>query len=183
MASSLQASPSRPHFWSWLEPLLKPGPSGPPPNSSTTSVRTGGAWPSALSSPLLTEHDRVVLLQLTPSNSPAALQPVSPPLRKERDPGSSILQDLGIVEEVLADVAGFAAGKPIGTTIDGYGISVVVLTGGPVAPYQTISGGIFQIIMAVLGLAGEFAAGVPIQLAVKENVTWYGVTLTPKAPA
>ena len=96
---------------------------------------------------------------------------------------ASIIQDLGIVEEVLADVAGFAAGKPIGTTIDGYGISVVVLTGGPVAPYQTISGGIFQIIMAVLGLAGEFAAGVPIQLAVKENVTWYGVTLTPKAPA
>lgn len=95
----------------------------------------------------------------------------------------SLIQDLGIVEQALGDVAAFAAGQPVAATIDGYGVSVVVLPNGPVAPYQTISGGIFQIILVVLGLASEFAAGVPIQLAVRENKTWYGVTLAPKVAA
>jgi len=95
---------------------------------------------------------------------------------------ASILQDLGILEQVAGDIAGFAAGQPITQTIDGYGVSVQVLPNGPVAPFTAISGGFFQILFAALGLAGEFAAGTPINLAIKENKTWYGVTLTPKAP-
>lgn len=95
---------------------------------------------------------------------------------------ASILQDLGIVETVLGDVAAFAAGNPVATTVDGYDVSVKVLTGGPVAPFQTISGGIFGIILAALELAGEFAAGSPISLAIKENNTWYGLSLTKPAP-
>ena len=93
---------------------------------------------------------------------------------------ASIIQDLGIVEVVLGDVADFAAGQPVNASVDGYGISVQVLPNGPTPPFTAISGGIFGIILAVLGLAGEFAAGAPISLAVKENKTWYGVTLTPK---
>jgi hypothetical protein len=94
---------------------------------------------------------------------------------------SSLIQDLGIVETVLGDVAEFAAGQPVNASIDGYAVSVQVLPNGPAAPFTAISGGIFGIILAVLGLAGEFAAGTPVSLAIKENKTWYGVTLTPKA--
>jgi len=96
---------------------------------------------------------------------------------------ASLLQDLGIVEEVLGDVASFAAGQPIATTLDGYGVTVQVLPNGPTPPFTAISGGWLAILLAALGLAGEFAAGAPINLAVKENVTWYGVTLTSKAVA
>jgi hypothetical protein len=92
----------------------------------------------------------------------------------------SIIQDLGIVETVLGDVASFAAGNPVAASIDGYGVSVQVLPDGPAAPYVVIEGSIFQILLAVIGLVGAFSAGAPIQLAVHENKTWYGVTLTPK---
>jgi hypothetical protein len=92
----------------------------------------------------------------------------------------SLLQDLGVVETVLGDVSAFAAGKPVNGSIDGYAVSVVVLP-EPAAPYTVIGGGFFAILTAALGLAAEFAAGTPIQIAVKENVTWYGVTLSPKA--
>ena len=95
----------------------------------------------------------------------------------------SIIQDLGVVEEVLGDIASFASGNPIAATISGYAVSVQVLPNGPVAPFTEITGGIFQIIIAVIGLVGEFSAGAPINLAVKENKTWYGVTLTPKPAA
>ena len=95
---------------------------------------------------------------------------------------ASIIQDLGIVETVLGDVAAFAAGQPVNGSIDGYAVEVVVLPNGPVAPYQVLSGGFFAIVIAVLGLGAEFAAGTPVQLAVKENRTWYGVTLTKPAP-
>ena len=96
---------------------------------------------------------------------------------------SSIIQDLGIVETVLGDVAAFAAGQPVNASIDGYAVSVAVLPNGPVPPYQTISGGFFAIVVAVLSLASEFAAGTPISLAVKEANTWYGVTLAKATPA
>ena len=94
---------------------------------------------------------------------------------------ASLLQDLGIIETVAGDIAGFAAGQPVAQTIDGYGVSVQVLPNGPASPFTEITGGFLQILLAAIGLAGEFAAGTPIQLAVKENRTWYGVTLTPKA--
>jgi len=48
---------------------------------------------------------------------------------------ASLLQDLGIVEEVLGDVASFAAGQPIATTLDGYGVTVQVLPNGPTPPF------------------------------------------------
>lgn len=96
---------------------------------------------------------------------------------------ASLLQDLGIIETVAGDIAGFAAGQPVASTIDGYGVAVQVLPNGPAAPYTEITGGLLQILLAAIGLAGEFAAGAPISLAIKENKTWYGVTLTPKAPA
>jgi hypothetical protein len=60
---------------------------------------------------------------------------------------------------------------------------VQVLPNGPAAPFTQISGGIFEIILAVVALAGEFSAGAPISIAVKENKTWYGVSLTRPAPA
>lgn len=91
----------------------------------------------------------------------------------------SLLQDLGVVEAVVGDVAAFAAGQPVTTAIDGYGVSVQVLPTGPVAPYTVVSGSIFSIIFVVLGLVSEFSAGASISLAIRENVTWYGVTLTP----
>lgn len=95
---------------------------------------------------------------------------------------ASLLQDLGIIETVAGDIAGFAAGAPVASTIDGYGVSVQVLPNGPAAPYTEITGTFLQELLAAIGLAGEFAAGTPVQIAVKENKTWYGVTLTPKPP-
>ena len=95
----------------------------------------------------------------------------------------SLLQDLGIVEEVAGDVAGFAAGQPITSAIDGYGVSVQVLANGPTPPFTAIAGGFLAELLGAIGLAGEFAAGQPVSIAVKENKTWYGVTLTPKAAA
>lgn len=89
----------------------------------------------------------------------------------------SLLEDLGIVETALGDIASFAAGSPINAKVDGYALSVQVLPTGPTPPYQTISGSTMQILFTVLALASEFSAGAPIALAVKENVTWYGVTI------
>lgn len=100
---------------------------------------------------------------------------------------ASILQDLGLVEAALGDVSAFASGQPISTTKtignSNYTASVVVLPNGPIAPYQELGGGFFAILEAVLGLGGEFAAGAPVNLAIKENKTWYGLTLSqaPKA--
>lgn len=96
---------------------------------------------------------------------------------------ASLLQDLGIIETVAGDIAAFAAGAPIASTIDGYGVSVQVLPNGPTPPFQAISGGFLAEVLAVISLAAEFQAGTPINLAIKENKTWYGVTLTPKASA
>lgn len=89
---------------------------------------------------------------------------------------ASIGQDLTILETILADVAAFAAGQPVSQTTDGYTVTIAKIA-GPGAPYTTISGSIFAIILAVFGLYEEFASGVPIQLAVKEGTSWYGVTL------
>lgn len=88
----------------------------------------------------------------------------------------SLIEDLGIVETALGDVAAFAAGNPINAKVDGYSLAVQVLPSGPVAPFQTISGSVVTMLLTVLALSSEFAAGAPISLAVKENVTWYGVT-------
>lgn len=95
----------------------------------------------------------------------------------------SLLQDLGIIETVAGDLAAFAAGQPVASTIDGYGVSVQVLPNGPAAPYTTISGGFLAELLGAISLAAEFAAGAPVSIAIKENKTWYGVSLTPKAPA
>jgi hypothetical protein len=90
----------------------------------------------------------------------------------------SIIQDLGIVEEVLGDIASFAAGQPVNASIDGYNVTVVVLPNGPESPYVTIGGSILSIIGAVLLEYEAFSTGAPISLAVKENKTWYGLNLT-----
>jgi len=102
---------------------------------------------------------------------------------------ASILQDLGLVETAFGDVAAFAAGEPISTTKtignSNYTAQIVVLPNGPVAPYQDIGGGFFGILEAVFGDVAAFAAGAPVAIAVKENKTWYGLTLSalPKAAA
>ena len=97
---------------------------------------------------------------------------------------ASFLQDIGLLEAVLADVAGFAAGQPVSTTAtigaDLYDISIVLLPAGPAAPYQEISGSFWSIIVAALSYAATIAAGGTLQLAIKENKTWYGVTLSAK---
>jgi pectate lyase len=90
----------------------------------------------------------------------------------------TFLQDLGVVEQVLQDVVAFAGGQPVSGTIGGYNASVVVLTGGPVAPYVTLSGSILSIILTVLGEYAAFSSGAPIEIAIKEGNTWYGVSLT-----
>jgi hypothetical protein len=95
---------------------------------------------------------------------------------------ASFGQDLSILETVLADVEAFASGQPVSQTEDGYTITIQKIA-GPAAPYTTISGSVFAIIFAVFGLYEEFAAGAPIQLAVKEGASWYGVTLAKAAPA
>jgi hypothetical protein len=97
---------------------------------------------------------------------------------------ASFLQDIGLLEAVLADVAGFAAGQPVGTSVtigaDLYDVAVVLLPAGPVAPYSEISGSFWSIIVAALTYAATIAAGGTLQLAIKENKTWYGVTVSAK---
>ena len=100
---------------------------------------------------------------------------------------ASFLQDIGLLEAVLEDVAGFAAGNPVATTVtigaDLYTVSIILLPSGPVAPYSEISGSFWSIIVAALTYAATIAAGGTLQLAIKENKTWYGVTLAAKPKA
>ncbi len=91
----------------------------------------------------------------------------------------TILQDLGIVETVVGDIAAFAAGQPVAATIDGYAVKVQFLPAGPVAPFTEFTGGVFAMLLTAMTLAGSFAAGSSISIAIKENKSWYGVTLTP----
>ena len=74
---------------------------------------------------------------------------------------ASIIQDLGIVEEVLADVAAFAAGQPINASVDGYSVSVQVLPNGPVAPFTVISGGISRLSWQCSGSRASSQPGSP----------------------
>jgi len=95
----------------------------------------------------------------------------------------TLLQELGLVEAALGDVAAFAAGQPVSGTIPGtsYHASVGVLPNGPTAEFPAIGGGFFGIISVVLSDAAAFAAGQPVKLAVKENRSWYGLTLSQAA--
>jgi hypothetical protein len=94
---------------------------------------------------------------------------------------ASILQDLELFEAIAGDVVAFAAGNPVTTTRrfgnTTYSISVVVLPGGPVAPYQVFTGSFFSILGLVLEDAAGISAGQPIQVAEKVNHTWYGTTV------
>lgn len=96
---------------------------------------------------------------------------------------SSLLQDLGLVETILGDISSFAAGNAVSGSFEGYTVSVKLLPSGPAAPYEPISGSFTSILFTVLALAGQFQEGALIAIAVKENTTWYGVMVTPKAPA
>jgi hypothetical protein len=97
---------------------------------------------------------------------------------------ASFLQDIGLLEAVLADVEAFASGSAVATSVtvgaDLYDVSVILLPTGPVAPYAEISGSFWSIIVAALSYAATIATGGTLQLAVKENRTWYGVTLSAK---
>lgn len=96
----------------------------------------------------------------------------------------SLLQDLGVAEEALADLAAFAAGQPINATISGYAASIVHLPNGPTPPYVVISGSVLNILVTVLGMYAAFESDAPIAIAAKEGNTWYGITLAkPAAPA
>lgn len=94
----------------------------------------------------------------------------------------TIVQDLGLVETVLGDVVAFASGQPVKTEISGWDVELKVLTAGPTAPYTELSGGIVPIIDFVFTEYVSFSAGQPVQIAVKENKTWYGLSLSKPAP-
>lgn len=96
---------------------------------------------------------------------------------------ASILQDLGIIELILSDIAAVAAGKQVSQTQTIGGetvtVSVVVLPEGPTGtPYQVISGNFWSILMAVFADAAAIAAGAPVQIAEKLGNTWYGSTFS-----
>lgn len=94
---------------------------------------------------------------------------------------ASLLQELGVLDTVVSDLAAFAAGEPIPANIDGYDATVVHLPNGPVAPYITISGSFLSILLTALTEYATFASGQPIYLAIKEGNTWYGLTLAKPA--
>ena len=97
----------------------------------------------------------------------------------------SILQELEVGEAILADVGGFAAGAPVSAspTIGGekVNVSVQLLPTGPAAPFTALQGSFFAQLTQALVLGAEFSAGAPIQLAVKEGNSWYGVTIAKAA--
>lgn len=96
----------------------------------------------------------------------------------------NFFQELGVVEAILGDVAAFASGQPVSANVPNtkYTASVVILPNGPVAPYQTLSGSFFSILEVAFTDAAAFAAGAPLQIAVKENKSWYGISLSQPAP-
>jgi len=101
----------------------------------------------------------------------------------------NIIQDLGLVEAVLNDIAVFVSGQPVSTTTTlgktPVSIAVVHLPAGPSAPFVAISGSFFSIFLEVLENASALADDQPMSLAIKEGNSWYGVTITlmPPSPA
>lgn len=93
----------------------------------------------------------------------------------------NIFEDLQLANAIVGDLAAFAAGKPIAATQNVAGktfsFEVVHLPDGPVAPYQSIGGNILMIFLTVMADAQAISAGAPVSLAIKEGVTWYGVTV------
>ena len=93
----------------------------------------------------------------------------------------NIIQELGLVEEVLADVGAFAAGQPVGTNVkvgsQEAKVSVIHLPSGPNSQYVAISGSFFSILGLVLGDAAAISEGAPVSVAIKESNSWYGLTV------
>ena len=106
----------------------------------------------------------------------------TPPSPRKATTMPTFSQDLTLLETVLADVEAFAAGQAATATVDGYSLSIQKIA-GPTAPYTVLSGSVFSIILGVFALYEQLATGAPIQVAVKENNSWYGVTLTKAAVA
>lgn len=101
----------------------------------------------------------------------------------------TLIQELGVAEEVLSDIGAFAAGKPVQAdrVIAGtdYRVYIAMLPNGPSGGFVTIPNtGFFAIFEAALGIGAQFLGGLPVQVAVKEGNTWYGLDFQAKpAPA
>ena len=92
------------------------------------------------------------------------------------------LQIFQVIGVVYTTIKNFIAGKPI---TDSVKIGAKTLTStavelptGPVAPYQVISGTTLSITEVVFMDITTLASGGPINIAVKVNVSWYGLTFT-----
>ena len=134
--------------------------------------------PRRESTPLETS---VALPTIVPSAAIAARLPLCRLSRRKAPNMATIVQDLDILELVLGDIAAFAAGKPVTQSIteggSTYSVTVQVLPSGPVAPFQTFSGGFLAILSMILVDFASFSAGQPIQIAEKIGATWYGTSV------
>jgi hypothetical protein len=96
---------------------------------------------------------------------------------------ASILQDLGIVELILGDIAAVAAGKTVTQTetvgSDVVTASIVVLPNGPTgSAYQVFDGSFWNILILLFSDAAAIASGAPVMIAEKLGNTWYGATFS-----
>jgi hypothetical protein len=94
----------------------------------------------------------------------------------------TLLQDLGLFEEIAGDLGAFAAGQPVTATRtigdSTVSVSVAHLGTSPTAGYQTLTGGVVGILLLALADATAVAAGQPLKIAERVGNTWYGETVT-----
>lgn len=92
----------------------------------------------------------------------------------------SFLQELNVAELIVGDIAAFAAGQAVNAspTIAGQklSVSVIHLPNGPASPYVVISGTFFGEVLEAFAIGEQFSAGQPVQVAMKEGNSWYGIT-------
>ncbi len=95
----------------------------------------------------------------------------------------TILQDIGVIDEGLNEIVEFADGQATTLPAIHAGAKTYTLTAQkfgasqPPATYTVFTGSVFNIIALALLDASEFAAGVPLSLALKVGTTWYGITI------
>ncbi len=97
----------------------------------------------------------------------------------------TLLQEIGAGEQILGDVAAFAAGQPVNgsAVIGGKKVNVAVVNLGTTPPaadsgYTVFTGGWLQSLITGITLGSEVAAGAPVKVAEKIGNTWYGETVT-----
>ena len=97
-------------------------------------------------------------------------------------------QKFQLLELILGDISGYAAGKPISTPNpvpignELFNASSVILPNGPTAEFPAIGGDVGSLVGLVFTDIAALVAGAPVKFAWKIGNVWNGITfsLVPK---